>query len=142
MSRKVGKLFLGGEYAPEPRQDLPDEINQTINEIDPNEIDRKWSDLSEFSSNLVKKVVQENSTKLERIEIQNPWGATSQEISENLQNNPQLDRPASELQKIPESSPTTTTTPGSGKYATVRPFYPESSMWLRSYEENRKRDFS
>ena len=138
MQSQPTSIYQGGEVVLSPRKKSPAEIRRKIGEKTPEEIREKWVDKTQAGSELAKKFSREKSEELERLELENSWKKNATQITNELARENQL---GSHNAGIPQSSSNPTTKPGDGKYAQVKPFYPETQMWLRSYESNRKENF-
>ena len=138
MQNQPTSIFQGGELVLSPRKKSQAEIQRKIGEKTPNEIREKWVGKIQAGSELSKKFSREKFKELERLELENSWKKNSTQITNELARENQL---GSHNSEISQSSGNATTKPGDGKYAQVKPFYPETQMWLRSYESNRKEKF-
>ena len=134
---ELREIYMGGKVIPLPKNLTDQEVEEKISQKDPENIRKNWTQKSKESSELAKKICSENSVDLERMKIKRDGQPTSEDLFKNASRQNQLGS-----QSLSGEPTENLTDPESRRYSQVRPFYPRTQMWLRSFEQNRKEDFS
>ena len=134
---ELREIYMGGKVIPLPKNLTDQEVEEKISQKDPENVRENWAQKSKESSELAKKICSENSIDLERMKIKRDGQPTSEDLFKIASRQNQLG--SQSLSGEPTENHTDSE---SRRYSLVRPFYPRTHMWLRSFEQNRKNDFS
>ena len=74
---------------------------------------------------------------LERVKLKRNGQPTSEDLFQTAARQNQLGS-----ERLPSEETENPVYRGNQRYSQVRPFYPRTQMWLRSFEKNRQDDFS
>ena len=131
------EIYTGGTVIPLPKNLTGQEIEEKITQKDPETVKATWIQKSKESSELAKKICSENSMDLERVKLKRDGQPTSEDIFQIAARQNQLGS-----ESLPTEETENPVEIENQRYSQVRPFYPRTQMWLRSFEKNRQDKFS
>ena len=134
---ELREIYTGGRVIPLPKNLTEEEVEEKIRQRDPENVRATWVQKSEESSELAKKICSENSMDLERVKLKRYGQPTSEDLFQIAARQNQLG--SESLSSVETENPVDGE---NRRYSQVRPFYPRTQMWLRSFERNRQEDFS
>ena len=134
---ELREIFTGGKVIPLPKNLTEQEVEEKITQKDPENVRATWVQNSKESSELAKKICSENSMDLERVKLKRDGQPTSEDLFQTAARQNQLGS-----ESLPSEETENPVDRGNQRYSQVRPFYPRTQMWLRSFEKNRQDDFS